>query len=100
MRTARLENWSVVNTSGPYTAPEISRYALHGVIYDDANKRFVDGTVISTSMLTSISYKGASATTRSGSEYTLGTPDPHFVVFLEGIGRSIDEYEVVADETR
>ena len=80
----RLENWSLVSLFNPYKAPEARVGLLKGVVYD--HEKFDDGTLITTSMLVDLNIDGASAKTFSGSNYTLGRPDPEWMKFLEEVG--------------
>jgi hypothetical protein len=66
---------------------------LAGYIYDD--KRFTDGTLVTTSRLASLTLddegKAKSATTRN-TTYTLGAMHSDFACFMETIGVTIEDY--------
>jgi hypothetical protein len=91
MREARLENWSVISTGDAYTPPELRKIRLHGNVY--GREGFEDGASVYTSSLTSLSYAKRTATTRSGTHYTLGEPDAKFVAWLAENGKRIEDYE-------
>lgn len=82
MNTIILENWSTVSGGDEYTAPECRTLNLHGEVY--GHPRFEDGKVIVSSEISKINCRFV--TTRSGSLYWLGKPDPNFVKWCEENG--------------
>jgi len=72
MATYRLEDWSV--RKPPYTAPE------QGVCLVGTR----DGERVMTSFIDHVD--GRRVTTRTGSVYVLGEPDPSYLVWLERHG--------------
>jgi len=73
----KLEQWAVSNLSGPYTPPECQIRCISGVV--SGSPLFEDGKFITTSRIVSV--EGRVVTTNSGSEYTLGDPDPDYVAW-------------------
>lgn len=73
--TMRIENWFVTRLGDMYTSPEMSSMLIHGEVY--GNPKFIDGTYINTSRV--ITVEGNKITTRSGSVYELGIPNPEYV---------------------
>lgn len=77
----RLERWSTTTYPGssPYDPPECT-LSFHGLAY--GHPRFAEGQEITTSPIRLVVTQGLFGTvvrTGSGSEYTLGEPDPAFV---------------------
>ncbi len=78
-----LENWSVVALSAdPYTAPECIPQGLHGNVY--GHPRFVDGVPITTSRIVTRDAAAQTATTKSGTFYSLGEIDPNYEAAYPG----------------
>ena len=48
--TIKIENWSIVAETSPYTAPELLQSRLHGNIYE--HPKFEDGALVTTSIIT------------------------------------------------
>ena len=69
MAAKKIENWSIVSTSDPYTPPELSRVRLHGNVY--GHPVFDDGRSIVTSGIVGMDENNG-IITESGSVYTLG----------------------------
>ncbi len=74
-----LENWSVIQE--PYDAPELGIKYLRGT-------RVEDDWFCRTSSIVKV--EGRRVTTRSGSIYILGTPDPDYAAYCVSIGKEID----------
>lgn len=87
-----LENWYVKADGDGFTAPELCNPYLGGVVAS-ANPRHKVGEKITTSHLASS--KGRVVTTKSGSQYRLGTPDDRYVDFCKSIGKAIDPKQPV-----
>jgi hypothetical protein len=77
----RLENWSVA--AGTYDAPEFGG-SLHGEVFE--NPRFQDGEKILTSKIADANEDTRVVTTKSGSQYLLGDPNPEYIQWLEDNG--------------
>jgi len=77
----RLENWSMVQGFDPYLPPEAQPGFLQGIVY--GHNRLDDGEHILTSALVEFDLTAGTAKTRSGSDYSLGKPDPKWVEWLE-----------------
>jgi hypothetical protein len=78
---ARLEQWCVTPlTTSPYTPPECQAHGLAGTVYGHPSRDFFDGDSITTSEVVSVKVNGDDviATTRSGSQYLLGTVAPEY----------------------
>lgn len=71
---AKLENWAVVNTNSPYTAPELKSLSFVGNVY--GHGKFKDGERIVTS--TVVKFDNEIFTTYSGMQYCLGEVDPSY----------------------
>lgn len=69
-----LENWSLIDTDDPYTAPELRKVRLHGIVHD--HPRFNDGDEVMTSSI--VGATGDTIMTSSGSLYTLGKVNPDY----------------------
>ncbi len=84
----RLENWSVVTDRvNAYNPPEAWVQRLAGEVYDHPKQE--DGKRVETSII--VTSEGRRVTTRSGTVYELGKPDPQYVVWLRHeLGREID----------
>lgn len=80
MNTIILENWRTVLLD-PYSPPEAGM-RLSGEVYD--HPRFQNGTVVTTSRVNKINCRFI--TTKSGSLYWLGKPDPNFVKWCKEHG--------------
>lgn len=84
---AKLENWSVnYDPFYAYMAPEIRPRVLVGTV--TGHHRKADGTEVVTSPI--VSSQGRVVTTRSGTEYELGEPDPEYTKHLAEQGRTLD----------
>jgi len=84
----RLENWSVLAPTDPYTPPENCGSMLHGEVYGHPNKNLLDGDYIRTNII--IHVEGRNATTKSGTVYELGEPDPGYLKWCEEHGYKLD----------
>jgi hypothetical protein len=86
--TNRLENWRVVHAShnDAFLPPELSGIALVGRVF--GHPRFQDGREIETSAIAAVA--GRIITTRSGSRYELGEPEPGYAEWCKQRGRVID----------
>lgn len=85
----RLEQWATTNLhpdANPYTAPEQRDLFIHGHLYGDPT--FPDGYEVVTSGVRKV--KGRMITTKNGSHYTLGTPDPVWLAWLREHGIPFD----------
>tara|TARA_R100001244_G_scaffold97646_2_gene73059 strand:- start:1199 stop:1513 length:315 start_codon:yes stop_codon:yes gene_type:complete len=83
-----LENWSVGINNNGYQPPELNYSFLVGRVYNHSVKE--DGKVIETSWISKINRETETVKTYSGSEYTLGTPDPEWVEWLRARGMEND----------
>lgn len=70
----KIEKWSIVTKSSPYTAPEMIVGRLHGAVY--GHQRFHDGEIITTSPI--MGNDGELIITKSLSKYELGVVDPEY----------------------
>lgn len=59
---------------------------MQGRVYDHPDQP--DGKTITTSRIVSVA--GREITTKSGSVYLLGEPDPEWLTYLESIGKPYD----------
>lgn len=76
-----LKNWSVVETSSPYCAPELRRPKLVGEIYGRRD-RFDDGDKVKTGAI--LDAKGKLVTTVNGSKYLLlGPPEQAYADYCK-----------------
>lgn len=82
----RIEQWSVCFTD-PYAAPEVSRPSVQGNVYG-REPRFPDGHPIQTSTIVKV--EGKYVTTKSGTVYELGEPDPDYVTWCLANGFGFD----------
>jgi hypothetical protein len=74
----KLEDWSVTSYGSIYTPPENHAKLLQGTVYGHPGHD--DGKKITSSPILFV--KGRKVTTRSGSEYVLGKPDPKWIVWM------------------
>jgi len=74
----RIENWSMTGGS-VYDAPEVRNNQLRGKVYGHSN--FPDGHPIRTSNIMMV--EGDQVTTSNGSVYTLGKPDPDYMIWCQ-----------------
>ena len=82
MKTVRLENWSVVEISpSPYAAPEMSRMALKGDVYNHPTRE--DSSEVRTSNIVDI---GGNKVRTQNTIYVLGKPDPNYIKFCKEKG--------------
>ncbi len=91
----RLENWST-GVRNPYLAPEQQALYLHGDVYDRPS--YEDGESISTTRIANVD--GNVITTRSGSVYLLGEPDPKFIEYCKEQGVYVPTKEVPIKEIK
>ncbi len=91
----RLEKW-YTRVSSPYAAPEQQAIYLHGEVFDHPS--FQDGKTIGTSRI--IDVNGNKITTKSGTMYLLGEPDPEFVEYCEENGVHVPTKEVPIKEIK
>lgn len=78
----RLEQWSLIHTGTPFSAPETVTTIATGDVYDDP--RHEDGTHVHTSEVAEYFYPSRQIVTRSGSVYQLGEPDPKYLEAMRG----------------
>lgn len=78
----KLENWGVVQEADPYKAPECRTWHLAGNIYE--SPKHEDGKKVYTTPIVKLECREGTytATTRSGTVYTLDAPDPAFIAVL------------------
>ena len=87
----KLEDWQVGKwSSNPYKAPELWTWKLQGKIYNHPN--FNDGEMVTTSEIVKLDVDARKATTRSGTEYELGNPNPQWIDWLQEQGYNLWEY--------
>ena len=78
-----LSNWHICSRSHyNYTAPEQMEILLQGIVYD--HPKFQDGDKIVSSRI--IKVNGPIITTKSGTVYHLGKPNPKFVQWCKDRG--------------
>jgi hypothetical protein len=88
----KLENWGAIDLlESLYRAPECAVWGLSGEV--QGHKKFCNGDRINTSALVRLQQTdtGYVATTRSGSVYELGEPDPKFLAVLERDGKTLEK---------
>ncbi|HEC67039.1 MAG TPA: hypothetical protein ENI23_17320 [bacterium] len=86
-----LENWSVVSrTENPYQAPEQGIVSLSGII--TGHSTLSDGSPATTSRIIRLDVDGKTASTKSGSEYTLGEIDPLFLEYVQALNKKLSDY--------
>ena len=83
----KLEKWSVMIFSGPYTPPEARVQRLHGTLGGDdrlspSSGEPLEGKEVTTSRLVSIDLKARTAQTKN-TLYELGTPDPEYAAWVK-----------------
>lgn len=74
-----LDRWCLRETGSRYTAPELRRPYLEGV---------VGGRPVTTAILTAAD--GRVMTCDDGTKYVLVDPDPNYAAFVASIGKAID----------
>lgn len=72
MNHIKIENWSVITDSSPYTPPEYQKLYIKGI--------FPDGKIKTTSAIQSVNGKVIQT---QHNMYVLGSPDPSFVEFCK-----------------
>lgn len=118
MQTAVMTNWTVKSS---VDAQGLTYSYLWGRIYDDSQKRFVDGTVVGTSRLKKLDFERSIATTKNtvyklspdlgrytkklsedsvlfSTEGYLATVRDNALIDYDGFGRPVKENRI--DETR
>jgi len=90
MTEYRLENWCTRSDANPYLPPESQRLYLSGEVYNHPS--YEDGHRISTSCINKI--YGNVITTKSGTLYVLGEPDPDFIKHCKEVGCHVPTKEV------
>ncbi len=91
--TMRLDHWSAgLAFEDPYRAPETIPIVLRGHCVERPDPSGKGHRLQSSPIVAS---EGRVVTTHSGSRYFLGDPDPSYVAYLRGLGRSIDEEQPV-----
>jgi hypothetical protein len=83
---ATLENWSVTLRGSIYLAPEHHQRCLQGEVFGHADHE--DGHHVTSSPIKTA--EGQTVTTRSGTRYTLGKPNPRWLEWMEGEGIEFD----------
>ena len=84
----KLEQWSV-SISNPYLPPEAQSSHLSGKVY--GHPRFDDGYEITTSAI--VKTEKRVVTTKTGSMYELGEPDPQYVEWCRKQGCHVPSEE-------
>lgn len=88
-----LENWSVgTYNDDPYQAPELGLRCISGELYDD--DRFPAGERVRTSEVEFLCTKTGQAVTKSGTVYTLGTPDPRWETWLKENSYTLSQFDL------
>jgi hypothetical protein len=102
----RLENWSIVYTDSPFTAPELRVGRLEGIIFNDERERenlqgqpFEDGAKVVTSKIQNIDYENGTVQTRN-TLYELGEINPDFVIYLRENDAMTEEIEVFINRNK
>lgn len=85
----KLNNWKLVEDQDPYQPPELRRKRLSGEVF--GHPRHDDGSRVVTSEVESID--GRVVRTFSGSEYTLGDPDPDYVEWCQENGHYTELFD-------
>jgi len=86
----RLENWSIRYWCGAalFAAPEQQSKHLAGNVY--GHYKHEDGKKVVTSSIRDINPELRTVETKSGSTYTLGAPDPKWLIWLAENDRETD----------
>ncbi len=88
-----LENWSVGVFSNVYQAPEMRSSYLTGTVYGHPRKK--DGTEIDTTPIAAVN--GLLVTTRTGTVYQLGAPNPEYLSWLKENNIPFDPAEPIKE---
>jgi hypothetical protein len=80
MSNAILEEWSLMQTTDPYTAPELRKVVALGKVY--GHPSVTDGSQVTTSTIQVINLDNREIRTLNHT-YTLGRPDVKWVDFLK-----------------
>jgi hypothetical protein len=80
---SRLENWSIVNSGNPFTAPELIRKLVNAEVYDHPTRP--NGDHITTSYIKEYNINDGWVQTKN-TRYTLGAIDPSYSEWLEQNG--------------
>jgi len=67
----KINNWAIVSTNSPYTAPKMVACRLRGEVF--GHPRFPDGKPVTTSSISHVT-ADRKVVTNSGSVYELGDP--------------------------
>tara|TARA_R110002020_G_scaffold22920_18_gene76926 strand:- start:179 stop:475 length:297 start_codon:yes stop_codon:yes gene_type:complete len=88
VKTARIIDWSVVGQGTPYTAPEAITSHLQGYVYNHPRDKISDGDFVTTSEM--VDSSGVVVTTKSGTEYILGTISDEYHKYIKDSGLKYD----------
>lgn len=91
MKTAKLENWSVIHDGGVYAAPELHALTLTGTVFGHPVK--ADGKVVITSPVEVV--LGRTVKTSSGTVYELGDAATEYVTWLRDQALPFDPDEPI-----
>jgi len=75
LNIVKIEDWSVVVSGSPYTAPELMSQCLYGIVSRHRNE-YLNGKEVRTSRI--VGADGDYIVTSSGSRYELGTPSEEY----------------------
>jgi len=85
---ARIVDWRVVSSGTPYTAPEARTAHLQGDVYNHPSDKISDGDCVTTSEM--VDSSGVVVTTKSGTEYILGTINDEYLKYIKDSGLKYD----------
>ena len=94
--TVKIEDWSVVGNTDPYTPPECRVTCLHGKVFGHPVKE--DGSKVRTSQIVTV--KGRTITTYSGTTYRLGRVSKTYLQWLKDNGLKYDSRNPIVDRTK
>lgn len=85
---AILRKWSLICRDSVYTAPELRRVYVQGIV--EGHRKILNGKIILTSHIERVLDKN-NVQTYSGTTYTLADPDPKWVDWMKCTGYQFDE---------
>ena len=86
--TTRIIDWEVVGQRTPYQAPEAMTAHLQGYVYNHPSDKVSDGDFVTTSEM--VDSSGVVVTTKSGTEYILGTINDGYHKYIKDSGLRYD----------
>ena len=88
-----LNDWSVISSGTPYTAPEVTYGCLSGTLTEDF-RNFHAGAKIKTSRIMTLDLIQMVATTKKGTIYSLGIISQTWLDWLKENNLKIEDYQL------